>query len=211
MEAVGEPVRQQDWTILLTNLQGVAGEFPAPVVWRGLDAAGKAGRIGEAVLYAVIASGGRARSDMPTAVAVVRALAAVGLAAEARPMRSSALSRQRRCEHHALNAFLEALVVERGAAANTVAAYRRDLEDAEASLGAGLEEAGEADLRRYLANLLKAGLSPRTVSRRRSALRQFFLFCAAEGYGRTIQPTGSMRPGPAGRCRAISESRKWAG
>ena len=84
MEAVGEPVRQEDWTILLTNLQGVAGEFPAPVIWRGLDAAGKAGRIGEAVLYAVIASGGRARSDMPTAVAIVRALAAVGLAAEAR-------------------------------------------------------------------------------------------------------------------------------
>ena len=82
----------------------------------------------------------------------------------------------------ALNAFLEALVVERGAAANTVAAYRRDLEDAEASLGGGLEEAGEAELRRYLAGLLQAGLSPRTVSRRRSALRQFFLFCAAEGY-----------------------------
>ncbi len=82
----------------------------------------------------------------------------------------------------ALNAFLEALVVERGAAANTVAAYRRDLEDAQASLGGGLEEAGEADLRRYLADRLQAGLSPRTVSRRRSALRQFFLFCTAEGY-----------------------------
>lgn len=82
----------------------------------------------------------------------------------------------------ALDAFLEALLVERGAAANTVAAYRRDLEHAEASFGSGLEEAGEADLRRYLADLLQGGLSPRTVSRRRSALRQFFLFCAAEGY-----------------------------
>ena len=82
----------------------------------------------------------------------------------------------------ALDAFLEALVVERGAAANTVAAYRRDLEDAEALLGGGLEAAGEADLRRYLAGLLQAGRSPRTVSRRRSALRQFFLFCTAEGY-----------------------------
>ena len=82
----------------------------------------------------------------------------------------------------ALDAFLEALVVERGAAANTVAAYRRDLEDAEAVLDGGLEVAGEADLRRYLAGLLQAGRSPRTVSRRRSALRQFFLFCTAEGY-----------------------------
>ena len=82
----------------------------------------------------------------------------------------------------ALDAFLEALVVERGAAVNTVAAYRRDLEDAGAAVGGGLEVAGEEDLRGYLAGLLQDGLSPRTVSRRRSALRQFFLFCAAEGY-----------------------------
>ncbi len=84
LEAVGEPVGREDWTALLTDFNGFAGQFPAPVVWRGLDAAGRAGQIGEAVLYAVIASGGRARSDMPTAVAIVRALAAVGLAAEAR-------------------------------------------------------------------------------------------------------------------------------
>ena len=84
MEAVGEPVRPDDWNALLTDLEGVEGEFPAPVVWRGLDAAGRGGRIGEAVLYAVIASGGRPRADLPTATAIVRALAAVGLAAEAR-------------------------------------------------------------------------------------------------------------------------------
>ena len=84
MEAVGEPVRPDDWNILLTDLDGIEGEFPAPVVWRGLNAAGKDGRIGEAVLYAVIASGGRPRADLPTAVGIVRALAAVGLAADAR-------------------------------------------------------------------------------------------------------------------------------
>lgn len=84
MEAVGEPVGRDDWTALLTELGSVTVEAPAPVVWRGLDAAGRGGRIGEAVLYAVIASGGRARADMPTAVAVARALASVGLAAEAR-------------------------------------------------------------------------------------------------------------------------------
>ena len=84
MEAVGEPVRPDDWTPLLAGLDGVTGEFPAPVVWRGLNDAGRRGRIGEAALYAVIASGGRARSDVPTATAIVRALAGVGLAAEAR-------------------------------------------------------------------------------------------------------------------------------
>ncbi len=82
----------------------------------------------------------------------------------------------------ALDAFFEALVVERGAAVNTVAAYRHDLEDAEAFLGHSLEKAEEVNLRGYMANLQQAGLSPRTISRRRSALRQFFLFCLMEGY-----------------------------
>ncbi len=84
LEAVGEPVGRDDWTALLTEFEGVTAELPAPVIWRGLNAAGLEGKIGEAVLYAVVASGGRARSDPATAVAIVRALARVGLAAEAR-------------------------------------------------------------------------------------------------------------------------------
>ena len=76
--------------------------------------------------------------------------------------------------------FLEALVVD-GERPQSVAAYRRDLEDAGAALDGSLDAAGREDLRGYLAGLLQEGLSPRTVSRRRSALRQFFLFCAAEG------------------------------
>ena len=84
LEAVGEPVPPDDWTPLLTGLDDAAGAFPPPVVWRGLDAAGRSGRIGEAALYAVLASGGRARTEAPIAVAVVRTLVAVGLAAEAR-------------------------------------------------------------------------------------------------------------------------------
>ena len=159
-----------------------------------------AGGSGEAVLYAVIASGGRARSELPTALAVVRALAAVGLAAEARGL----------CVRvpgggfgavtiGALNAFLEALVVERGAAANTVAAYRRDLEDAEAALGGGLEEAGELGLRRYLAGLLQAGLSPRTVfAAPLGAAASSSSSAPRRATGRTTLPTGSKRPGPAG-------------
>ncbi|MYE00856.1 MAG: hypothetical protein F4Y03_06180 [Alphaproteobacteria bacterium] len=84
LEAVGEPVEQDDWTALLTGFEGVTAELPAPVIWRGLNVAGQEGKIGEAVLYAVIASAGRARGDPATAVAIVRALARVGLAAEAR-------------------------------------------------------------------------------------------------------------------------------
>jgi len=83
-------------------------------------------------------------------------------------------------EDRHLEAFLEMLTVERGAARNTLAAYRADLLDAAASLPGTLAAADEAALRRYLVGLSAAGLSPRTAARRLSALRQFFLFLLRE-------------------------------
>ncbi len=80
--------------------------------------------------------------------------------------------------------FLEMLVVERGVAANTVFAYRRDLVDFEAYCIArcGLpSQAASDDIRGYLATLISAGHAPRTSARRLSALRQFFGFLYAEG------------------------------
>jgi len=70
------------------------------------------------------------------------------------------------------------LAAERGAAANTLSAYRRDLEGAEALLGS-LEDAGRDDVAR-LANRW-ADLAPATVARKSSALRQFFGFLVDEG------------------------------
>ncbi|MBI4185367.1 MAG: site-specific tyrosine recombinase XerD [Proteobacteria bacterium] len=83
-----------------------------------------------------------------------------------------------------LDAFLELLVAERGAAANTVTAYRRDLDDFAAFLarrGLGLTEARADDVRDYLGRLARERLSPRTGARRLSALRQFHRFLLAEG------------------------------
>ena len=90
-----------------------------------------------------------------------------------------------------IEAFLEVLLVERGVAANTLAAYRRDLTDAGNSLSLPLDQATEEDLRGYLTGLNRAGLSARTVARRLSALRQFFRFCIVEGY-RGDDPTGRL-------------------
>ena len=90
-----------------------------------------------------------------------------------------------------VEAFLEALVVERGVAANTLAAYGRDLADAGKALARPLDQATEEDLRGYLAGLGRAGLSARTAARRLSALRQFFRFCIVEGY-RDDDPTGRL-------------------
>jgi len=79
-------------------------------------------------------------------------------------------------------AFLEMMTAERGAAHHTIDAYRRDLADFAAHLGKGrIEAAAPEDLRRYLARLSSLGLSPRTVARRLSALRQFHKFLMTEG------------------------------
>ncbi|MDQ1080174.1 site-specific tyrosine recombinase XerD [Pseudoroseomonas cervicalis] len=88
-------------------------------------------------------------------------------------------------------AFLEMLAAERGAARNTLAAYRADLEDVAGFArrqGGTLAGADTELLRRYIAGLTDAGLSPRTAARRLSALRQFYRFLAAEGV-RADDPT----------------------
>ncbi|MBF0268931.1 MAG: site-specific tyrosine recombinase XerD [Alphaproteobacteria bacterium] len=75
------------------------------------------------------------------------------------------------------------LAAERGAAANTLAAYRRDLLEAQGFLKArdvALASAQSSDLRAYLSSLKDAGLSARTQARRLSCLRQFFHFLFAE-------------------------------
>jgi len=94
-----------------------------------------------------------------------------------------------------LEAFLEMLAAERGAARNTLAAYRSDLEDAAAFAARRAGEAPEAmgadTLRRYVAGLTEAGLAPRTAARRLSALRQFHRFLAREGV-RPDDPTEAL-------------------
>lgn len=78
-----------------------------------------------------------------------------------------------------LNAFLDMLAAERGAARNTQDAYRRDLADYLAHLGArGLDPGSvtTAGVRAYLASLEPRGMSAATVARRISAIRQFHKF-----------------------------------
>ncbi|GAB5467137.1 MAG: tyrosine recombinase [Rhodospirillales bacterium] len=79
-------------------------------------------------------------------------------------------------------AFLEMLAAERGAAANTLEAYRRDLDDAANLLGGdpALFEADAEGIRRYLSDLAARGMAPRTQARRLSCLRQFYAFLVSE-------------------------------
>ena len=85
---------------------------------------------------------------------------------------------------HHLEAFLEMLAATRGAARNTLDAYRRDLLDLAGFLkkrGRAVQEAREDDLTAYLARLSDAGLSPATAQRRLSAIKQFCKFLFSEG------------------------------
>jgi integrase/recombinase XerD len=100
-----------------------------------------------------------------------------------------------------VEAFLEMLIAERAAAANTVAAYRRDILDFAAFLarrGKTPEAAVADDVRAYLAAASRAGINPRTAARRLSTLRQFHRFLAAEGV-RPDDPTSAIDSPKRGR------------
>ena len=76
------------------------------------------------------------------------------------------------------------LSAERGAAANTLEAYRRDLKRFAARLaarGVSIEAADRDAVRDYLQGLARAGLAPGTSARHLSSLRQFYRFLFAEG------------------------------
>ena len=93
-----------------------------------------------------------------------------------------------------VEAFLEMLAAERGAARNTLAAYEADLSDfASFALTRGQAVAGadSSVLQAYMAWLGAAGLSARTAARRLSALRQFHRFLLHEGL-RADDPTALL-------------------
>ena len=82
-----------------------------------------------------------------------------------------------------IDLFLSYLLVEKGAAANTIAAYSRDLIRYATFLG----ERDPADVRPgdvagYLAHLKGEGIAPRSRARALSALRMLHRFLVAEGY-----------------------------
>jgi integrase/recombinase XerD len=81
--------------------------------------------------------------------------------------------------------YLDMLAAERGAGANTLAAYRRDLEDFSLflkSAGRTIAKANTEDLRAYLGEVSRRGLRITTQARRLSAMRQLYRFLYAEGH-----------------------------
>lgn len=78
-----------------------------------------------------------------------------------------------------IDRFLEMMAAERGASRNTLAAYRRDLDQAAAMVKGALADADAAALRSVMAGYRLLAAS--SAARKLSALRQFFAFLLDEG------------------------------
>jgi integrase/recombinase XerD len=85
---------------------------------------------------------------------------------------------------HLVSSFLEMMAAERGAAANTIDAYRRDLThyaDFVSARGQTLLTTSRHTITAWLDDLKQEGLSASSSARRLSAVRQFHKFLCADG------------------------------
>lgn len=95
--------------------------------------------------------------------------------------------------------FLDMMAAERGAALNTLDAYRRDLDDLTDRLsGRALIDAQTGDLEGALAGMRRDGLSAATAARRLSAAKRFYRFLLSEGL-REDDPTARLSGPKKGR------------
>ena len=100
-----------------------------------------------------------------------------------------------------IDLFLDMLAAERGAAANTLEAYQRDLSDFSGDLdehGSSVAKAGSENIRHYLGRLSGRGFSAASVARRLSAVRQLYRFLYAEG-NRKDDPAAAIEGPKRGR------------
>ncbi len=122
--------------------------------------------------------------------------------------------------HPQVDAFLDMLTTERGAAMNTRHAYWRDLADVSLYLrskrNSDVNKATTEDLKSYLKDLAekthvkganKSKIAVRTVARRLSALRQFYRYLVSEN-SRPDDPTSTIESPKQGRTlpKTLSEA-----
>lgn len=91
--------------------------------------------------------------------------------------------------------FLQYMTVERRSAANTIKNYGLDLAQVDRSLPAGLVQATDVDLRTLFVEFQAKGISPRTLGRKRSALKHFYRYMRRKGIV-AKSPLNSKIPAP---------------
>jgi len=111
-----------------------------------------------------------------------------------------------------VNGFLHFLWAEKGASANTVAAYRSDLQQLADFIGKrrktdGWEGLNRTALQDFILDLKERGYSETSVARKVAAVRSLFAFLVAEGTV-TVNPTEGLTSPRLGRIlpKAISPS-----
>ncbi|MFW5815650.1 MAG: site-specific tyrosine recombinase XerD [Wenzhouxiangella sp.] len=97
-----------------------------------------------------------------------------------------------------IDPFLDALWAERGLAAQTLAAYRQDLEQFGQAMGQDHQPIGRSQVMDYLALRLRAGTAVSSVTRQVSCLRQFFAWAQRQGHYKEnpmvdLQPPARIR------------------
>ncbi len=115
--------------------------------------------------------------------------------------------------------YLERAATGRALSANTIDAYRRDLDDFVVFTGRlGIDDVGAVDrraIRRFIAHLATRGYAPRTVARKSSAVRAFLSDLArrgviavnpALGVGRPKVPRSLPRAIPAGALSGVLDA-----
>ena len=109
-----------------------------------------------------------------------------------------------------IDSWVEMLSAERGAAANTLVAYNRDLDDFAshaAGKGSSLADASSETIRSWLKSLSAEDVAASTQARKLSAVRQFYRFLFSEGL-RSDDPSGPIDSPCTGRPlpKVMSES-----
>ncbi len=109
-----------------------------------------------------------------------------------------------------LGEFLVFLAVEKGASANTIAAYKNDLQQLADFIGSrassdGWRSLSRSDIQDFILNLKERGYTETSVARKVAAVRSFFAFLAAEG-SITANPTEGLSSPRVGKTlpKAIS-------
>ena len=85
------------------------------------------------------------------------------------------------------NAFLDYLTVERGLAANTIAAYRRDVArylaySQDVCRISSIDEIEADDVLDHLVMLRESGMATRSIARHLASIRMFHRYIQAEGF-----------------------------
>lgn len=123
---------------------------------------------------------------------------------------SDAPSARRSQDRTLIALFLDMMAAERGAAVNTLDAYRRDLMDVAGRLsgqGVELESATTPHLEAVLSGFAADGLAASTAARRLSAIKRFYRFLLSDGV-RTDNPATPLRAPKQGRAlpKILSEA-----